>query len=156
MVVRAAQGSVNDEKDVSDLITQRNASYHNLDAKALAALETPDFQLVDRFGDNITSQGPEYNERMWAWTFKEVYKGKPAPEHKILKVRFITPDVAIVETGNQWPELKLDNGTVIPPHGELDTFTVVRSGSRWRIAMQTIHNQFGGIGDHPDFGGARP
>src|SRR5689334_25272268 len=110
-----------DAKAVRDVIRKRSAAYHNLDARALAALETPDFQLVDRFGDNISSDGPEYNERMWAWTFREVYKGKPGPEHKIVGLRFVTADVAIVQTGTHWTELKLDYGTVIPPHGEFDT-----------------------------------
>lgn len=140
------------ETEVRDLINKRSAAYHNLDAKGLAALETPDFRLVDRFGDNIASDGPEYNERMWAWTFKEIYKGKPAPDHYIVGIHFLTPDVAVVQTANQWQELKLDDGTIIPPHGEVDTFVVLRKQGSWKLAVQTIHNKMGGMGDHPDFG----
>jgi len=140
-----------DESAVRELIARRNAAYHNLDAKTLASLETPDFQLVDRFGDSIASEGPEYNERMWSWTFREVYQANP-PEHTIIGIRFLTPDVAIAQTTTEWLALKLDDGTAITAPGEVDTFTVVRKDNSWRIAVQTIHNRFGqGLGDHPDF-----
>jgi hypothetical protein len=48
---------------VRDPIAKRNIAYHNLDARALAALEMTDFQIVDRFGDNITSEGLEYKPK---------------------------------------------------------------------------------------------
>jgi hypothetical protein len=48
-----------------------------MDAKALASLETADYEMVDRFGHWIRSEGPEFNERLWVMTFKEIYRGKP-------------------------------------------------------------------------------
>jgi len=147
----------NDEEAVRELIERRNAAYHNLDATTLASIETPDYRLVDRFGDNIGSKGPEFNEKLWRWSFVNVYKGKPAPVHNIIGVHFLTADVAVVQTETQWGSYKIDDGTEIPPHGEVDTFTVVRRAGIWKIAVQTIHNRFGnGIGDDFNFEGPLP
>ena len=151
-LVAGSSVSTGDEPAVRDLVARRNAAYHNLDAETLASLETPDFQIVDRFGDNIRSGGSDFNVRLWSWAFKYVYRGQPAPEHIIIGARFLTPDVAVVQSTNQWPSLTLDDGTVIPPHREVDTFTVVRRDGVWKIALQTIHNNFGeGVGDNPTF-----
>jgi uncharacterized protein (TIGR02246 family) len=146
-----------DESAVRDIIERRNTAYHNLDAKTLASLLTPDFRFVDRFGDNILSKGPEFNERMFAWTFKEVYKGKNPPQHSIVSLRFVAPEVAVVQTQCEWPEIKLDNGYKVPPHGEVDTFVVVKQQGEWKINVWTIHNRFAdGVGDTFEFTGAVP
>jgi uncharacterized protein (TIGR02246 family) len=153
----AATAPANDERAVRDLIERRNTAYHNLDAKTLTALSTPDFRLVDRFGDNIESEGPDYTLRMWSWTFREVYKERHPPEHTITDVRMLSPDVAVVQSKTQWPEITLDDGTKIPPHGEVDTFVTVKRNGEWRISVQTIHNQFvTRMGDHPEFRGPVP
>lgn len=150
----ANSGTEAEEQAVRELITRRNIAYHNLDAKALASLLTPDFRLVDRLGDNYRSQGPEYNTRMWDWGFKYVYRGRREPEHRILNIEFIAPTVALVQTAADWEEIVLDNGQKIPPHGKVDTFIVVKRGEEWRIKMQTIHNQAADrIGDDFNFHG---
>jgi hypothetical protein len=46
-----------DETGVRDFVTRWNAAYTGLNAKALASLETPDFEIVDRFGLWIKSEG---------------------------------------------------------------------------------------------------
>ena len=123
-------------------------AYRNLDANALAATLAPDFRL----GDNYQSQGPDFNQRMWAWGFKHIYKGRPGPEHRIINVEFLAPGVAIVQTAADWQEIVLDNGMKIPPHGEVDTFIAVKRHGEWKIKMQTIHNQAQDrIGDNFDF-----
>jgi len=57
---------VGDETGVRDFVTRWNAAYTGLNAKALAALETQDFELIDRYGHWIKSEGPEFNERLRA------------------------------------------------------------------------------------------
>jgi ketosteroid isomerase-like protein len=147
-----AQTPNTEEKMVRKLIETRNSAYHRLDADTLTRIVTPDFQLVDRFGDNIASEGPEYTRALWSWTFREVYKNRPGPVHHVVDISFIRPDVALAQTHADWSELKLDDGTTIPPHGEVDTFLLIKTAEGWRIRMQTIHNQFPPrLGDHPDF-----
>jgi ketosteroid isomerase-like protein len=118
-----------------------NAAYRRLDAKSLAALETSDLEIVDRFGHWVRSEGPEFSERLWAATFTEIYKGKPGPPRTVERIRMLTRDVAIVQATATWPAVTLEDGTTIPPHGEIDTFVMVKRGSTWRIAGLNIHNQ---------------
>jgi hypothetical protein len=108
-VLSAASNVGTDALAVRELITKRNAAYRSLDSKALAALMTPDFRLVDRLGDNYRSRGPELNARLWEWGFKYVYQGRPGPERRITNVEFVAPAVALVQTAAEWDEIVLDN-----------------------------------------------
>jgi hypothetical protein len=45
------------EGEIRNFIAGWDAAYTRLDADELAKLETPDFQLVDRFGHWIESEG---------------------------------------------------------------------------------------------------
>lgn len=135
-------GAGKDEQKVRELIGKWDAAYRALDGKAIAALETPDFELVDRFGGYLPQTSREENERLWSWTFKNVYQGKPGPAHTIDRVRFINRDTAIVTCRAFWADpITLPDGTVIPPHGQTTTFTVVRVKKEWQIAAQTFHNK---------------
>ena len=135
---------VDDERAVRELITRWDAAYRSLDARAVAALETEDFELVNRVGWWTKARGREDNERMWAWGFDVIYKGKPGPQHTVESVRFVSPDVAVVQAHADWPALTLPDGTPIPPHGEIVTFVVVKQKKTWLIASQNIHNQMPG------------
>jgi ketosteroid isomerase-like protein len=148
-----AHASSNDETEIRDFIARWNAAYTGLDAAALAAMETPDFQLVDRFGHWIKSQGPEFNQRLWALTFRDIYHGKPGPARTIESIRMLAPQAAIVQArANHADGVTLDDGTHIPPFWEIDTYTLVRTAQGWRLALLNIHNQINpgteGAGQH--------
>ena len=135
-------GRAKDEQKIRELIGRWDAAYRALDGKAIAALETPDFELVDRFGGYYGQTSREENERLWSWTFKNIYQGKPGPAHTIDRVRFISPETAIVTCRAFWAEpIKLPDGSVVPPHGQTTTFTVVKNKKEWQIAAQTVHNK---------------
>lgn len=70
---RCGWAATGPENEIRDFIAGWNAAYTGLDADALAILETADFQLVDRFGHWIRSEGPEFNRQLWAMAFREVY-----------------------------------------------------------------------------------
>jgi uncharacterized protein (TIGR02246 family) len=134
--------SASDEQAVRTLIEQWDAAYLKLDAKTLASLNTPEFDIVNRLGQWTHKSSNADLEKMWAWTFQVIYKGKPGIDHRIRKIRFHTPDVASVLTHGYWADvIALDDGTKIPPHGEIDTFTVVRKNGTWKVAWIDIHNQ---------------
>ncbi len=138
----AAQDRPNDERAIRDLMARWNAAYRGLDAKALAALETPDVEIIDRFGHWYPSTGPADNERLWAVTFTEIYKGKPGPERAIERIRFLRPDVAIVQARAYHADgVTLDDGTRIAPFWEIDTYVVAKENGAWRVSAQSIHNQ---------------
>ena len=142
-----------DESEVREFVTRWNAAYTGLDAKALASLETPDFELIDRFGHWIKSEGPEFNERLWEIGFREVYHGKPGPARNIENIRFFAPNVAVVQARAYHADgVALDDGTHIPPFWEINTYTLVKSDAGWRVALLNIHNQINfedeGTGQH--------
>jgi len=142
-----------DETEVRDFVARWNAAYTSLNAKALASLETPDFELVDRFGHWIKSEGPEFNESLWAMAFKEIYRGKPGPARTIESIRFFAPNVAVVQARANHPQgITLDDGTHIPPFWEINTYTLIKSDAGWRVALLNIHNQINledeGVGQH--------
>ena len=142
-----------DETGVRDFVARWNAAYTGLNAKALAALETPDFELVDRFGHWIKSEGPEFNERLWAMGFREIYHGKPGPARTVESIRFFAPNVAVVQARAYHADgVTLDDGTHIPAFWEINTYTLVRTDEGWRVALLNIHNQINpedeGSGQH--------
>lgn len=141
-----------DEQGVREVIGRWNTAYRALDASALAGLETDDYQMVDRFGEWYDSRGRAENERLWDWAFKNIYRGKPGPARKIENIRFLRPEVAIVAAKAQWGEITLDDGTRIPPHGEIDTFVLVKQGELWKVAQLDIANQMESTrpGEHTD------
>lgn len=131
-----------DEQAVRTLIEQWDAAYVALDAKTLADLHTPEFDIVNRLGQWTHKSSRADQETLWAWTFSVIYKGKRGPNHTIEKVRFLTPEVACVLTRGYWNDvITLDDGTKIPPHGEIDTLTVVKKDGAWKVAWMDIHNQ---------------
>jgi uncharacterized protein (TIGR02246 family) len=138
----ACAQSARDEQAARKAVEQWNTAYLKLDAKTLAALSTPEFDIVNRLGQWTHKSTNADLEKMWAFAFEIIYKGKPGPAHTIEKVRFHTPQVASVLTRAYWADvITLDDGTKIPPHGEVDTFTVVKKNGAWKIAWLDIHNQ---------------
>jgi ketosteroid isomerase-like protein len=137
-----AQAATDSEPEIRDFIARWNSAYTALDAGGLAGLETPDFELVDRFGHWIKSEGPDFNRQLWSLTFREIYHGKPGPARTVESIRFLAPEVAVVEArANHRDGITLDDGTHIPPFWEIDTYTLVKTTTGWRVALLNIHNQ---------------
>ena len=138
----AAVASANDEKGVRDFIARWNAAYTGLDATTLATLETPDFQFVDLFGHWIKSEGPEFNRRLWAMSFDEIYQrktraGPQCREHPVYGASRRDRS----GTRNHWDGVTLDDGTHILPFWEINTCTLIKTNAGWRLALLNIHNQ---------------
>ena len=72
-----------------------------------------------------------------------VTKANPVPRFGC-QMRFVSPDVAIPQTTTRWPERKLDDETVISPHGNYTRLLSFAkpTGGVWN---STMHDQFGGI-----------
>jgi ketosteroid isomerase-like protein len=139
-----ARASGADESGVREFIAQWNKAYTGMDALALAALETPDFEMVDRFGHWIKPEFPGFNEKLWALTFNDIYHGKPGPARQIEGIRFLAANVALVQArANHANGVTLDDGTHIPPFWEIDTYTLVKTSNGWRVSLLNIHNQIG-------------
>lgn len=139
-----AQAQGNDEAGVRKFIDRWNTAYTIMNAKDLAALETPDYEMIDRFGHWIKSEGPQFNENLWHAAFTEIYRGKPGPARQIESIRFMAPTIAIVQArANHSDGVTLDDGSKIPPFWEINTYTLVKTEDGWRVVLLNIHNQIG-------------
>jgi hypothetical protein len=137
-----AQSAANDEAGVRQFIARWNVAYTGMNPQDLAALETSDYEMIDRFGHWIKSEGPEFNQNLWKMTFSEIYRGKPGPPRQIESIRFMSPNVAIVQARANHPDgVTLDDGTKIPPFWEINTYTLIKTDAGWRVALLNIHNQ---------------
>ena len=60
-MLAAAQerAAASDESDVRHLVAR-----WSMDATAVASMKTPDYEMVDRSGHWIKSNGPEFNQRL--------------------------------------------------------------------------------------------
>jgi uncharacterized protein (TIGR02246 family) len=136
-----AQAPASDDAAVRGFIAEWNSAYRAMDAKRLASLFADDVEIIDRFGHWVRPGTRDDLEKLWHLTFTQIYKGKPGPERKVESVRVLAPDVAVVQATTHWEAVTLDDGTVIPPHGEIDTFLLVKKADAWRVVLLNIHNQ---------------
>ena len=137
-----ARPTTNEESEVRTLIFQWVDAYHNLDATRLAALEVQDVQVVDRFGELHLISGRNQNEKLWEDAFEIISKSTERPSVTVNCVRFLRPDVAVVQTTWQFPEgIVLTDGDRIPPFSQADTFVVTKFQSVWLIAAHNMQEK---------------
>jgi hypothetical protein len=98
--------------------------------------------MIDRFGHWLVPKDRSEIENVWSWAFGNIYKGKPGPARQIERIRFLTPEVAMIEARAHHAEpTVLDDGNVIPPFWEINTYVCVNRGGEWLVAAHSIHNQ---------------
>jgi len=102
-------------------------------------LESPDFEIVDRFGElHVTKQRPD-QERFWAAGFEMIRREDFHPEYAIEEIRSIRPDVVVVHVAISYPGgIPLKDGDYISAFSEIHTFILLRDEAVWRIAGHNI------------------
>ena len=131
-----------EENVVRSLISRWIEAYKALDAKRLAALETPDVQVVDRFGVLHVSSGRSDNEKLWSDSFEVVARNAEPPIITIEGIRFLRPDLALVQASWRFTDgILLVDGDRIPPFSETDTFVVMKSQGVWLIAAHNMQEK---------------
>lgn len=68
---------------IRTLISEWVEAYQDLDAKRLAAIETPDVEILDRFGELHLPSGRNENEKLWSDAFAIVSRN---PHHQRSRV----------------------------------------------------------------------
>jgi ketosteroid isomerase-like protein len=132
----AANGAV---RRVRELIERWCAAYGDLDEKKLAALESPDIEIVDRFGELHTAKQRSDEERFWAEGFEMIRREDFRPVCTIEEIRSTGPDVMIVHAEISYPGgIALNGGDYISAFSEMHTFIVSRDEEGWRIAGHDI------------------
>lgn len=128
-----------EERRINDLISLWIRSYQALDAKQLAALETPDVETVDRFGVLRTPVGRNENEELWSDAFGTISPKSPQPAARINGIQLLRPDVALVQVSWQFSEgILLTDGFRIPAFSQLDTFVVIKAQGAWFVAAHNM------------------
>jgi hypothetical protein len=127
------------ERPVRELIERWCTAYGDLNAKELAALESPGIEIVDRFGELHVPKQRSDEERFWAEGFEMIRREDFHPVCAIEEIRATRPDVVIVHAEISYPGgIPLQGGDFIPAFSEIHTFTVLQDEAVWRIAEHDI------------------
>ena len=117
-------------------------AYQDLDAKRLAALETPDVEIVDRFGELHLPPGQNEDEKLWSDAFEIVSRNTPPPTVTIDRIRFLRPDVAVVQVSWRFAGgILLVDASRIPPFSQVDTFILTKSQTVWLVAAHNMQEK---------------
>jgi len=126
-------------RPVRELVERWCTAYGDLDEKKLAALESPDIEIVDRFGELHTARQRSDEERFWAEGFEMIRRKDFHSICTIEKIRSTGPYVMIVHAEISYPGgIRLNGGDYITAFSEMHTFIVSRAGEDWRIAGHDI------------------
>jgi len=134
--------TASEQDAIRTLISRWVEAYQDFDAKRLAALETPDVEIVDRFGKLHLPSGRNENEKLWSDAFEIVSRNALLPTVTIDRIRFLRPDVAVVQVSWRFTEgILLVDGDRIPPFSQVDTFVVIKSQGVWLVAAHNMQEQ---------------
>ena len=127
------------EAPIRAIVAEQAVAWNAGDGQAYARHLAPDASFTNLFGMVI------YGAPAFAQRHEEIlstfYKGT-AKHHTIRRIRFVTPDVAIVDIDNEVRGVKaMPGGIVVPPDGIIRTQLMevfVRRDGRWWI--EAYHN----------------
>ena len=126
-------------RSARELIERWCTAYGDLNEKELAALEQPDIEVVDRFGELHLAKQRADEERFWAAGFEMIRREDFRPVCAIEEIRSTRSDVVIVHANISYPGgIPLKGGDDIPAFSEIHTFIVSRDEAVWRIAVHDI------------------
>jgi uncharacterized protein (TIGR02246 family) len=127
------------ESQIRSIVAAQAAAWTAGDGSAYSKDVSPDVSFTNLFG-MVMYGGPAFTERH-RQILATFYKGT-TKHHQIRKIRFVTPDVAIVDIDNEVRGVKtMPAGIVVPPDGIIRTQLMevfVRRGGRWWI--EAYHN----------------
>jgi hypothetical protein len=126
-------------RPVRELIERWCTAYGDLNEHELAALESPDVEIVDRFGELHVAKQRTDEERFWAEGFEMIRREDFHPVCTIEEIRSTRPGVVIVHADISYSSgIPLKGGDYIPAFSEIHTFMVSRDEAGWRIAGHDI------------------
>ncbi len=127
------------EAPIRAIVAAQSAAWDAGDGTAYAKDLAPDASFTNLFG-MVMYGAPAFAERH-RQILATFYKGT-TKHHAIRRIRFVTPDVAIVDINNEVRGVKaMPAGIAVPPDGIVKTQLMevfVRRGGRWWI--EAYHN----------------
>lgn len=128
-----------DEKTIRVIVADQAAAWNAGDGKGYAHHVAPEVSFTNLFG--MVMYGAPAFETRHSEILSTFYKGTHK-KHDIRRIRFVTPDVAIVDIDNEVSGVKsMPSGIAVPKDGVLHTQLMevfVRHGDRWLI--EAYHN----------------
>jgi hypothetical protein len=130
------------ETAAHDLASSWCSAYRSSDPGRLAALETREMEIVDRFGDWHDLLGLNAREQFWKEGFEITSRKDFRPECSVLHVRLIGLTAAIAQVKVSYNGgIGLKDGDRIPPFSEIHTLVLVKVEGTWLISGQEIVQQ---------------
>ena len=131
--------STDPEAIIRGIVADQATAWNRGNAEAIASRVAPDVSFTNLFGMVIYGK-PAFVQRHTE-ILATFYKGT-TKHHAIRRIRFVTPDVAIVDIDNEVRGVKaLPGGIVVPPDGVVKTqlmeVFVQRDGGWW---VEAYHN----------------
>ena len=127
------------EAQIRNIVARQAAAWNRGDGPAYAADVGADVSFTNLFG-MVLYGAPEFARRH-TQILATFYKGTTKVQ-QVRRIRFVTPDVAIVDIDNEIRGVKsLPPGITVPPDGVIKTQLMevfVRRGDRW--VVEAYHN----------------
>jgi uncharacterized protein (TIGR02246 family) len=128
-----------DESAIRGIVADQQAAWNTGDASRYAARIAPEASFTNIFG-MVMYGAPAFTARN-AEVLASFFKGT-TKTHTVRKIRFVTPDVALVDIDNEIHGVKaMPAGIVMPPDGVIRTQLMevfVRRNGQWWI--EAYHN----------------
>jgi hypothetical protein len=135
-------GELKDLRRLRETIARWNDAFRRLDAKSLAALETAEVEIVDRFGELHQLTAGCEKVAFWADGFAVIAKESTPPELAVGQIRLVGAAAATVKACTHFRNgIKLEDGARIPPLWELNSYLLLKRNGEWKIAEISIHDQ---------------
>ena len=123
-------------KNANELVSGRS------DPKELAALETGEFQIVDRFCDWHDLIGLKARAHFWTDGFAMIRREEFFPQCMVQHVRLTPWNAGIAQLTVSYNRgIALEGGERIPPFSEIHTFLLARVESGWLVSAEDIVQQ---------------
>jgi uncharacterized protein (TIGR02246 family) len=136
---RAASPDAAGEASIRKIVAEQVDAWNAGDGAAYARHLAPDAAFTNLFG-MVMYGAPAFAQRHTE-ILSSFYKGT-TKHHVIRRIRFVTPEVAIVDIDNEVRGVKaMPAGIVVPPDGVIKTQLMevfVRRGGEWLI--EAYHN----------------
>jgi uncharacterized protein (TIGR02246 family) len=127
------------ETAIREIVAAQAKAWNAGDGKAYSAHVTADVSFTNLFG--MVMYGRDAFERRHSEILATFYKGT-TKSHAVRKIRFVTPEVAIVDIDNEVRGVKsLPQGLAVPKDGILRTQLMqvfVKRDTRWQV--EAYHN----------------
>lgn len=127
------------EKGVDELVSRWCSAYRRSDPERLAALETGEVEIVDRFGAWHDLVGRKARNGFWTDGFEMLRREDFHPECTVQHVHLTRWNLAIAQVTVSYHDgIALKGGERVPPFSEIHTFVLVRTKGGWLFSAQDI------------------